>query len=208
MAVKILKVIKKGTKYQVYASSSNDLICFTEDSIVNNRIVKDKVFCDEEWDKIINDNELTFIFDKVLHYIDYKPRTTKEVINYLLDKNILEEDINEIIRRLEDINYLNDELYTKMYIDESIKNLKGPYLIIHHLEVLGISKSLINENIGSYTNQMQYENAYKVAKKYQQSKTKYQVYKQKELIYQKLIRSGYYHDIVTTVLSNLNYMED
>ena len=208
MEVKILKVVKKGKKYLVYSSENEDPITFTEDSLVSNRVFKDKIFEIDEWNLIIKKKEQSFIFDKVLHYIDFKPRTTKEVVKYLKEKDIDEESIDEIILRLKDIKYLDDEKYMISYIDESIRNCKGPNLIIHQLEQLGIDKSIIKSSLLNYTSEQQYDNAYLVASKYQRQNLKYPTNKQKELIYQKLIRSGYYHETINRVLNNLEYCDD
>ena len=62
--------------------------------------------------------------------------------------------------------------------------------------------------LSKYTYDIQYDNALEVAKKYQKLQLKYPAKKQRELIYQKLIRSGYYMDTINRVLSNLTFQED
>ena len=45
----IKKVVAKGKKYLVYINDEEEGISFTEDQIVNNRIVKGNSFYEKEW---------------------------------------------------------------------------------------------------------------------------------------------------------------
>ncbi len=206
--IKVLSVEKKGKKYLVYVSTEEEPIKLTEDSIVNNRILKGSVIDAETWEKIKKGKDTAFIFDKVLNYIDFKPRTTKEIRTYLKQKEIDNETINSIIERLEEIHYLDDDKYAKMYIEEGIKNKKGPQLIIYSLSELGIDKGLINKYISLYTKDLMQDNALDVGKKYQKLNLKYPSKKQRELVFQKLSRSGFYTDTINYVLNNLEYPSD
>ncbi len=206
--VKILKVEKKGKNFLVYTSEDELPIKFTEDAIVNNRIIKDAIFDNETWDRIKKDKESSNLFDKVLSYIDFKPRTEQEVRKYLEKKEANEQVVESIIERLKKIRYIDDTKYALAYIEEGIKNEKGPYLIVYQLESQGISRSIINTNLIRYTYDMQLENASKVARKYQLLQSKYPVKKQKELIYQKLIRSGFQPELINRVINDLPFQED
>ena len=206
--VKILLVEQKGKKYLVYTDIDEDPIIFTEDGLVENRIIKGAIFDKKEWKKIVKNKDNLLIFDKVLHYIDFKPRTTKEVIKYLKDREVNVKDIEKIITRLENVHYLDDSKYASQFVLEGIKNKKGPSLIVYQLEQLGIESKIINQMIKEYDVETEYRNAYDVASKYQKQNTKYPTKKQKELIYQKLLRSGYHSEVINKVLESLEYGED
>lgn len=206
--VKILKVQKKGKKYLVYTNLDFDPVPFTEDGVVDNRIIKNAIFDEKTWKKIVKSKDQLLMFDKVLHYIDYKPRTTKEIINYLEEKEVTETEIEKIIKRLKDVHYLDDDKYTKQFIDEAIKNKKGPVMVKLKLQQLGIVDFLINKYLVNYSLDIEMENAFSIAIKYQKQNSKYPTKKQKELIYQKLIRDGFNSEIAIKVLNNLNYNED
>lgn len=206
--VKILKIEKKGKKYLVYTTEDEEPIKLTEDAIVNNRILKDALFDKEGWEKIKKGKDTANLFDKVLHYIDFKPRTEKEVIDYLIKKEAEQETIDEIITRLKDIRYLDDNKYALAFIEEGIKNKKGPQLISYQLVELGINKNLIQHHLEIYTYELQIENATIIAKKYQQLQLKHPAKKQRELIYQKLIRGGFDHNIINIVIEQLVFFED
>lgn len=206
--VRILLVEKKGKKYLVHTSLDDEPVVFTEDGLVDNRIIKGAIYDQKEWKKIIKNQDNLLIFDKVLHYIDFKPRTTKEVVKYLKDKEVSDKDIEKIITRLENIHYLDDNKYALQFVLEGIKNKKGPSLITYQLEQLGVDRGLINKVIKEYDPETEYNNALVVATKCQKLNTKYPSKKQKELVYQKLIRSGYHNDAINRALSELEYDDD
>ncbi len=206
--IRILRVEQKGKKYLVYTSDKDEPITFTEDGIVNNRIIKNAIFDDLTWKKIVKSKDELVIFDKVLHYIDYKQRTTREVVSYLRNKKIDDVTIDSIIQRLNNIHYLDDDRYAREYISEAVKNKVGPILVKYKLEQLGIKDETINKYLVEYSSNTEYENAYNVTIKYQKQILKHPQKKQKELIYQKLIRDGYHNDIINKVLSSIEYGSD
>ncbi len=206
--VKILKVELKRNKYLVYSSIDEEPIILTEDSIVNNKVLKGKIFTIEEWDMIKNGNEESILFDKVLNYIDYKPRTKKEIKDYLKKKDVSIDSINNIIDRLIKIRFLDDERYAKDFINEAIRNYKGPIIITHQLDELGIEKNIINKYLVEYTKEIEYNNALVVGSKYQKTVKNHPEKKQRELIYSKLLRAGYSYEISNKVINTLEYEDD
>lgn len=206
-SVSILRVAQKGKKYLV-TTTIDDELTFTEDQIVNYRIVKGAVFEKEAWDKIKATKDHAFLFDKALHYLDYKLRTTKEIITFLETKEAPPELIVEIIERLHKIKYLDDDRYATQYIDEGMRNYKGPQALSYALEQKGVSPKIISEKMNVYTHDKELELATIVANKYQKLNLRYPAKKQKEMVYQKLIRDGYNFDIINSVIASLSYEDD
>lgn len=206
--LKIIKVKQKGKKYLVYITEDETPVEFTEDGLVQFRIVKDAEFDLETWKQIQNGKKATLLFDQTLHFLDYKPRTTFEIKEYLRKKEADEDTIHEIIERLLSIQYLDDDRYAKQYIEEGIRNRKGPTILSFQLEQLGIDMTISAPYLNLYSSSLQYENAKVIATKYQQLNAKYPMKKQRELIYQKLIRSGYSYEVINQVLNTLDYGTD
>ena len=105
----IKKVVSKGKKYLVYINDEEEAISFTEDQLVNNRIIKGTSFYEKDWKKIIKSLDEGILLDKALKYIDYKPRTEKEVIDYLEEHNATPTNIKNIIIKLKEINFIDDD---------------------------------------------------------------------------------------------------
>lgn len=206
--VKILRVELKGKKYLVYTSCDDDAVSLTEDIIVYNKVLKNAIFTKEIWEKIKSENNESTLYNKVLHYIDYKPRTEKEIREYLKKLDTSLYVINNIISKLNNIKYLDDDRYAKDYILEGIRNFKGPSLIYQKLDELGIKKETLNKYLGLYDKDIEYENALNIATKYLKQVSSHPSKKQRELIYSKLVRSGYSYDICSKVINALEYSED
>ena len=62
MEVQILRVIKKGNKFQVFTNVDEFAVQFTEDSLVKNRVYKDKTFTINKWEEIKKQNGSLVLF--------------------------------------------------------------------------------------------------------------------------------------------------
>lgn len=206
--VKIEKVVAKGKKFLVSIDIDDNEYKFSENQIVTNRIIKGAIFTIEEWNEIVNNSNSSLLFDQMLHFIDYKLRTKKEVVQKLIEKKALEEDINKIIERLENVGYIDDERYVNIFVQESIRDLKGPAYIKFTLEQKGISNQMISRELLNVDSSVFEENAHLLASRYQKTVDNYPANKQKELISQKLARSGYSFDMINKAVRSLTFEED
>lgn len=206
--VKVLHVGVKGKKYLVSVDIDDKEYKFSENQIVTNRIIKGAIFTIEEWNEIISNQNSSLLFDQMLHFIDYKLRTKKEVVNKLVEKKASEEDIDKIIKRLEEIGYIDDNRYITMFIQEAIRDLKGPSYIKFTLEQKGISSVLINNELSEIDNSIFEESAISLSVKYQKTVSNHPANKQKELIMQKLARNGFSFDMINKAVRTLTFEED
>lgn len=206
--VKVEKVIAKGKKYQVFVDINDEEYKFSENQIVTNRIIKGAIFTIEEWNKIINSQNTSLLFDQMLHFIDYKLRTKKEVIEKLISKKAEQKDIDIVIERLEKINYIDDERYVSLFVQDAIRDLKGPSYIKFTLEQKGIENTIIIRELEKVDDLVFEENANVLATRYQKTINNHPANKQKELIMQKLARNGFSYDVMNKVIRNLSFKED
>lgn len=206
--VKVEKVTAKGKKYLVSVDINSEEYKFTENQIVSNRIIKGALFTLDEWNKIVESSNVSLLFDQMLHFIDYKLRTKKEVIEKLRLKKASESDIKQIIERLENVGYIDDNRYLELYIENAIRELKGPYLIKYTLEQNGIDSYLITKALEKISDDIFLDNAIELAKKYQRTVSNNPKNKQIELIKQKLARNGYYMDVINSSVRSLTFGED
>ena len=201
----IKKVVLKGKKYLVYINDEEEGISFTEDQIVNNRIVKGNSFYEKDWKKIIKSLDEGILLDKTLKYIDYKPRTKKEVIDYLEEHNATVSNIKNIVKKLTEINFIDDDRYACIFIEEEIRHQKGPNAIKHVLLTKGIDEIIINKYLEKYSNELLFENALDMGNKTLKTVIGLPIQKQKESVYTRLYRMGYDYSMITKVLSMLEY---
>ena len=206
--VKVEKVIAKGKKYQVFIDINDEEYKFSENQIVTNRIIKGAIFTIEDWNEIVISQNTSLLFDQMLHFIDYKLRTKKEVIEKLVSKKAEQKDIDIVIERLEKINYIDDERYVSLFVQDAIRDLKGPSYIKFTLEQKGIENNLIIRELEKVNDLVFEENANVLATRYQKTINNHPANKQKELIMQKLARNGFSYDVMNKVIRNLSFKED
>src|SRR3989338_10450004 len=82
-------------------------------------------------------------FNFSLKYLSFRNRSIKEVYDYLLRKNFIDETINSVLKRLVDMKFLNDEEFARSWI-ESRQKYKGKskYILKNELRVKGVNREI------------------------------------------------------------------
>lgn len=90
----------------------------------------------EEFEKYLN---------KIFRYLSFRPRSEKEVRDFLKGKKVPEDISDKVLTYLFDHHYINDEEFTKWWIEQRTKfRAKGQRLIIMELKQKGISQEIID----------------------------------------------------------------
>ena len=205
---KVSKIRVKNKKYYISFDQYENEIILTEDQMVEFRIIVGHTFSSKEFHKIKNSEKMSLYYNKVLHYIDFKPRSKKEVYNYLLNLDVDEKSINEIIQKLIKIQYLDDERYAQSYILELIRKSKGRLYILQNLLNKGIDQELIQKYLNEYSFDEEKKNALKIVNKFISSIQKNPIKKQKMQITNKLLQEGYSFDIINYVLGEIEWTDN
>ena len=205
---KVSKIRVKNKKYYISFDQYENEIILTEDQMVEFRIIVGHTISSEEFHKIKNSEKMSLYYNKVLHYIDFKPRSKKEVYNYLLNLDVDEKSINEIIQKLIKIQYLDDERYAQSYILELIRKSKGRLYILQNLLNKGIDQDLIQKYLNEYSFDEEKKNALKIVNKFISSIQKNPIKKQKMQITNKLLQEGYSFDIINYVLGEIEWTDN
>ncbi|MBI2031400.1 MAG: RecX family transcriptional regulator [Candidatus Levybacteria bacterium] len=89
-------------------------------------------------------------YNKALKFLSYRPRSEHEVVKNLLKKKLPEDLIRKIITRLKEYKFLDDEEFTKWWIEQRT-NFKPRSLRLIKIELKqkGISNELIEHAIES-----------------------------------------------------------
>lgn len=201
---------KKNSKKFVVKTNEEDYI-MTEDTIIKFYIFKDKEFTKEEFEKIIYDININESFNKVLNYLTYGPRSEYEIRLYIQkndkEKVLKSKDYDEIISRLKSLNYVNDEIYAKQIV-EYYKESKGKNYIRQYLKDKKVDSSIIEKSVILFENDDEIETGLKIANKYSQTIRKYPFKKQKEMLMNKLLRSGFSLDSINKIITRVEVVDE
>ncbi len=106
--------------------------------------------------------------DVALKHLANRDRTCQEIKKHLKEKEFSTDEIEETVGYLLEMNYLNDELYIKNYIEYAASKGKGSAKIKGELRNRGVDKQLIDKVVSScdtLASQNERERAYSEALK-------------------------------------------
>jgi regulatory protein len=118
--------------------------------------------------------------------------------------------VSNIIQKLKNNGYLNDDFYTKTYMNEKIDyDLVGPRYIKEKLILKGIHYDIIDANLINYKEEYQFDKVFELIKK----ETKYKIKKPYKKAYfsikQKLVNKGFSLGVIeTSLLSNVDLIKE
>lgn len=160
----------------------------------------------DEQKKIAQSKELEYLIDRVLNFLSYRPRSKKEVLDYLAKKIAVKSDIKfaqakesdlilQVIKKLQKYKYINDLEFTKWWIKSRVKiSPKGPTAIKAELMKKGIDKNIIENQISKSINSRKL--AITVIEKKIKNWQRYEPLEFKKKFYQHLAFRGFDYEII------------
>lgn len=144
--MKIIKYKKSGNGSYIIELDNKQKLKLNEDLIINRKILyKGEIDEDEIWE-LIRENKKYDIYNKCLRYIAVRVRSVKEISDYLRRNEIDIDEEMRIINKLLDTGMLNDEVFTKAFINDKLRfSSMGPYRIENELKKHQIDLGIINK---------------------------------------------------------------
>lgn len=191
-------------RYNIYLNEEY-AFAVDEGTLIKFGLMKGKGLEQFDIDEIVYEDEIAKAFNKALTYLSYQMRSEQEVRKKLLAAEHGEAVIEEAIRKLEKLGFLNDETYSKALLETKKRTAKkGPRAIQQDLMKKGINKSLQQEVLQTYSQEEQVQNALELAEKLVRSGDNSTPAQVKQKIQDLLIRKGYSFTIVSEVLDQLD----
>ncbi len=83
-------------------------------------------------------------FNYSLKYLSYRARSIKEVHDYLVRKNFIEETINPTLKRLIDLKFLDDLEFGRQWIESRQKHKgKSKFILKNELRMKGLDSDVV-----------------------------------------------------------------
>lgn len=144
-----------------------------------------------------------YAFNRAVRYLSLRPRSKKEIEEYLLKKEFTPEVVTQTIDRLLDLNYLNDEEFGKTFMkSRQVYKGRSKYFITYELKQKGLDSTLI-ENLSSNA-----QDDLKTAKEFVERKRRVYSKLDKQEFKEKLMRllqsRGFSYDIIRKSLEDSN----
>ena len=204
MKIEKYELTKKNI-YNVYLSNG-EVLELNGKVITDNELLIKKDIDNELYDKLKRDNTICMLMDTSVKYIDRRLRSINELRDYLKNK---EEDtiiIEEVIDKLINYKYLDDDRFTKAFIKDKLNFTNwGDYKIKNELKRLGVNEEIIYNNISNIDDNIYYERINKIIDKDISINKKYRGIKLKNKIYNHLLTLGYSKEKVISIINNYNF---
>lgn len=197
---------KKGNIYEITLSNKEKITLY-DDVILKYNLLITKEIKDNELNNILKDNDKIKAYLLAIKYIRVKLRTEDEIKKKLKDYD--KDTINYVINRLNKEKYLNNDLYIKAYINDSI-NLKfeGPKKILYDLKKMKFKEDEINNYLLKVDNDIWINKIRKyIKKKIETNKSLSKIFLEKK-IKEDLFNKGFYKEDIDRVLNEFTIEED
>lgn len=208
---KITKIeIQKRNKERVnlfldgeYAFSISAELVYKEGLKVNSEINKEKIKSIAESENYIKCKE------SALRIIERNFKTEKEVKDKLKLKGYDDDSIENSIRFLKEYNFVNDEAYTKAFINDKLKTM-GSQKIKYSLIQKGIANEVIEEELADLNKENEKRVALNIAKKKLSNikNKENDKYKISGKLYRFLMSKGYESDIINDIVKEVMSLEE
>ena len=201
--MKIIKYKKMSNNRYKVTTDDSDLILY-EDVILKYGLLIKKEIDISLIDSIISDNSFYQCYYDAINSI----RSINDD-KYLINKNYDNSIVDKVILKLDSQGYINDNLFTKSFINNSlITTNNGPGKIRMELEKRGISSELFYSNISLFSKEDMITKINKLIDRLIKSNRNKGGVVLKNNIYNYLLRLGYDSDIINSCLSNYSFDTD
>lgn len=195
----------KDNKYRITLDNGTILDVY-EDVIIKNNLLYKKDIDISLLNELDKDNMYEDVYNIALKYISVRLRSINEIEIYLKRKKINDEVISNTIDRLKKNNFLDDEIFTKAFIQDKLNfTSMGKYKLINELYHLNVDNEIIDKFINDIDDKVWDNRINKLINKYLKSNKKYSGNILKNKIYIYLVNLGYDKNLVINCLNNFDF---
>ena len=182
-----------------------------ENTLVKNQLKVNQHLSEDQIEKLIKENVLVKLQDAALRFLSYRPRSEKEVRDYIINKIAKQENIKysqakesplteQIISKFKKYKYLDDRQFAKWWIASRKIRPKGLQIVKWELKRKGITDDIVQKLAKYIPNQK--ELAQKAISKKIKLWQKLPPLDRKKKIYQFLASRGFDFDIIKEVFAH------
>lgn len=198
--MKIVKYEKiKNNQYKIYLDNKETINLYDDIILKYNLLITKEV---NNLDDILNANKYYDCYYIGIKYLNKRMRTKKELTNYLL-KQFNNDIVNNVIKKIAQEGYLNDDIYASSYINDQIKlSNKGYNKILRELNNLEINENISKKYLDNISKDIWLDKINKLIDKKIKINKKNSNNKLKEKITYDLINLGYNREDIADKLAS------
>lgn len=175
-----------------------------EDILVQYHIHKGMELSKQAVEDIMNHEDVHRNYVMAINFLSYRMRSAQEIRTYLRGKEVAPSTIVEIMERLEKEKLIDDHAFARAFVRDRIqRSSKGPRVIMNELQEKGVTSEIANEAVLQYSEEKQFNKAYKWAQKEAVKKSQHAVNKRKDQLRNKLMQKGFASTVVSAVMGEI-----
>lgn len=161
---RLVRGVRNPQKIAIYVDSKYTFSVL-EYILTNEKLYIGREITEGEIERIKSTSKNQETKNRVIALISRRPRSEKEVLDYLKNR-VPSEEIDPVINDLKEKDYINDQQFTKWWVDQrrTFTN-KSKNIIRQELIKKGISKDLITQELDSVDEDSDIESARELVKK-------------------------------------------
>ncbi|WP_102347647.1 recombination regulator RecX [Bacillus sp. Marseille-P3661] len=180
-----------------------------QDVLIEFQLKKGQTFTESELTAIFYKDDIKKAFNIALKYLSYRMRSKKEINDFLLGKEYSQAVAEEVIKKLEEYNFVNDIEFAKSFVRARMRNSsKGPLLIKREILQKGITEVIAEIGLQEYTQNDQLAVAQKAVEKAAVQQKQMSEFQLKQKIGQALLSKGFTQDIVAEAMAKTSFAKD
>jgi len=137
-------------------------------------------------------------FNKALKYLSLRPRSVKEINDYLIKKGFSSDEINKAVKKLLDLKFLDDKEFAKVFTNSKQIRGKSKRNISFDLKLKGINRELAEQALSGAKEDIEVAKEY-IEKRLHQFEKLTPENKRQRIINRLRLR-GYSWDVIKEVL--------
>ncbi|MGS2780107.1 recombination regulator RecX [Robertmurraya sp. GLU-23] len=180
-----------------------------EDVLIKHSLKKGMELDDLLLSEIAYSDDIRKAYNTAVNYLSRMMRTEAEVRKHLVEKEVDEVIIQEVIHKLNEYQFLNDEQLAFAYVRTQMNTTdKGPTVIKRELKEKGIAETYILEAMDEFPFELQLEKAVALCEKYMKKNKQESQKIMKQKIDQLLFRKGYNSQVNQVALEQIEATSD
>ena len=199
---KIEKQKKNSSRYSIYIDDEYSFGAY-DDTLLKYGLRTGDELSALLIEEIKNFDEFNYGKKVAYAYLSYKQRSRKEVEKKLRSKKLSEASIVKIVEWLEELKYLNDEYYSKLFIEnKTARKPLGKVMLKRKLGEAGIDKELIEKSLmENYPEEKELEKARELLGKYLKKVRYKNETDKKSKCFKYLLSRGFTYGVVEQLIS-------
>ena len=187
-----------------YGKGKGEEFAFSVDSdvLIKFKLKKGMELDDFSFLEIQFQDDIRKAYSLAINYLARRMRSEKEIVDYLVQKEVDEPIIKEVIHKLTSQHYINDQEYAVAYVRTQANTTdKGPNVIKKDLKEKGVAEGILIQALEEFPLEQQMEKAIKISEKFYQKNAKVSLKVQQQKLEQLLLRKGYSYEVINFALN-------